>query len=209
MSLGTCKICDRNSKLRTCSLCQVIGCEPCLDSHQASCSVMKEHHFHMCKVDRDQQVCGYCQYCSELICENCRYMHHKNHAIVPMKTAFDNIKKVMPNVGQDLDMKYDQLKTTMGIQGKKHLLSQQKMGTSIKPTNQHLQLELLQEAKTNFDFMGKESFPLVFLSKWSCIQRTLTKYKQLHSTTTESPQSHEQMTSHVPDVSQTFRNSVM
>lgn len=209
MSLGTCKICDCNSKLRTCSLCQVIGCAPCLDSHLASCSAMKELHFHMCKVDRDQQVCGYCQHCSELICENCRYVHHTNHVILPMKTALDNIRKDVPKVGQDLDMKYDQLKTTMGIQEKDHLLSQQKTGTSIKPTNKHLQLELLQEAKTNFDFLGNESFPLAFLSKWSCVQHALTKYKQLHSTTTESPQSHEQMTSQVSDVSQTFGNSVM
>ena len=120
MSLGTCKICHCNSKLRTCALCQVIGCEPCLDSHQASCRVMKELHFHMCRVDRDQQVYGYCQHCSELICENCRYVHHKNHVIIlPMKTAFDNIRKDMPKVGQDLDMKYDQLKTTMGIQKKR------------------------------------------------------------------------------------------
>jgi hypothetical protein len=52
--------------------------------------------------------------------------------------------------------------------------------------------------------LGNESFPLAFLSKWSCGQHALTKYKQLLSTTTESPQSHEQMTSQVPDVSQTF-----
>jgi hypothetical protein len=124
-----------------------------------------------------------------------------------MNTAIDNFRKDMPMVGQELDEKCDDMKRAMEILEKQHSLSQQKMGTSTKPNEQHI-LELL-EAKTSFDFLGKESFPLAFLSKWSCIQHALTKYKQLHSTTTESPLSHEQMTSHVPDVNQTFGSSVM
>ena len=191
MSMGTCKICDRNLTLITCPLCQVNGCETCLDSHQTSCSVMKELHFHMCKAHRDQQVCCYCQQCSELICTNCQNVDHKNHVILSLNTAIDNFRKVMPMVGKDLVIKYDQLKNSTEI-----------------PPNQQL-IELLNEAKTNFDFLGNESFPLAFLSKWSRVQHALTKYKQLHSTTTESPLSHEQMTSHVPDVNQTFGSSVM
>jgi hypothetical protein len=77
----------------------------------------------------------------------------------------------------------------------------------IKPTTQHI-LELLQEARTSFDFLKNESNPLTFLSKWSCIQRVLTKFKELQCTTTESQQSHEQMTPHLPDVSKTFGNPV-
>ena len=205
--MDTCKICDRNSTLITCPVCQVNSCEQCFNSHQTLCSGMKDHRYHMCKVHRDQQVGAYCQQCSELICENCLSVDHKSHAILSMNTAIDNFRKDMPMVGQELDEKCDDMKRAMEILEKQHSLSQQKMGTSTKPNEQHI-LELL-EAKTSFDFLGKESFPLAFLSKWSCIQHALTKYKQLHSTTTESPLSHEQMTSHVPDVNQTFGSSVM
>ena len=191
MSMGTCKICDSNLNLGTCLLCQVKGCEPCLDSHKTSCSVMKELHFHMCKAHCDQQVCDYCQHCSELICTNCQNVDHKNHIILSLNTAIDNFRKVMPTVGKDLDIKYDQLKNSTEV-----------------PPNQQL-IELLNEAKTNFDFLGKESFSLAFLSKWSCIQHALTKYKQLHSTAMESPTSHDQISSHVPDASKKFESSVM
>jgi hypothetical protein len=111
----------------------------------------------------------------------------------------------MSKVGQDLDMKYDQMKRAKELLEAHHL---QKTGTSIKPTNQHI-LELLQEAKTSFDFLKNESNPLTFLSKWSYIQRVLTKFKEQQCTTTESQQSHEQMTPHLSDVSKTFGNPVM
>ena len=208
MSMETCKICDRNSTLRTCSICQVEGCEPCLDSHQASCSGMKEHYYHMCtcKVHRDHQVDAYCQQCLELICKNCETVGHKHHDVLPIKTAFDNFRQAtsMSKVGQDLNMKYDQMKRGKVFLEKRHL---QNTGTSTKPTNQHI-LEILQEAQTNFEFLKKNSFPLTFLSKWSCIQRVLTKFKELKCTTTESQQSLEQMTPHLPDVSKTFGNPV-
>jgi len=168
---------------------------------------MKEHRYHMCKVHHDQQVGAYCQQCSELICENCRYMDHKNHVIKSMNTAIDNFRKDMPMVGQELDEKYDHLKRAMEILEKDHLLSQQKMGTSTKPTNQHL-LESLQGAKATVEFLGKESCPITFLSRWSYVMRVLNTCKQLQSTATESPQSHEQMTSHGPDINQTFGSSV-
>jgi len=180
--MDTCTICDTNSTLLICKICKVKCCEPCLNSHQTSCGVMKEHHYHLCKLNRDHQLDVYCQQCSELICTNCRSVDHNNHVILPIKTAFDNFKKAMPMVGQDYT-KYDQLKNSIEV-----------------PPNQQL-TELLNEVKTYFDFLGNESFPLAFLSKWSCIQHALTKYKQLHSTAMESPKSHDQISSHVPDAS--------
>jgi uncharacterized metal-binding protein len=161
----------------------------------------------MCKVHRDRQLDGYCQQCLELICKNCGTVGHKDHVVLPIKTAFDNLRQVtsMSKVGQDLDMKYDQMKRGKEFLEKHHL---QKTGISTKPTSQRI-LELLQEAKTSFDFLKKESFPLTFLSKWSYIQRVLTKFKEQQCTTTESQQSHEQMTPHLPDVSRTFANPVM
>ena len=207
MSMDSCKICDRNSTLRTCSICQVEGCARCLDSHHASCRGMKEHYYHMCKVHRDRQLDGYCQQCLELICKNCGTVGHKDHVVLPIKTAFDNLRQVtsMSKVGQDLDMKYDQMKRGKEFLEKHHL---QKTGISTKPTSQRI-LELLQEAKTIFDFLKNESNPLTFLSKWSYIQRVLTKFKEQQCTTTESQQSHEQMTPHLSDVSKTFGNPVM
>jgi hypothetical protein len=168
---------------------------------------MKEHYYHMCKVHRDLQLDAYCQQCFELICKNCGSVGHKHHDVLPIKTAFDNFRLVtsMSKVGQYLNMKYDQMKRGKEFLEKHNL---QETGTSIKPTNQHI-LELLQEAQTSFDFLEKESFPLTFLSKWSYIQRVLTKFKKLQCTTTESQQSHEQMTPHLPDVSKTFGNPVM
>jgi len=116
---------------------------------------------------------------------------HKHHVILPIKTAFDNFRRAMPMVGQDLDTKCDQLKNSTEV-----------------PPNQQL-TELLNEVKTYFDFLGNESFPLAFLSKWSCIQHALTKYKQLHSTAMESPKSHDQISSHVPDAIKKFGSSDM
>ena len=173
MSMDTCKICNRNSTLCTCFICQVEGCAPCLDSHYASCRGMKEHYYHMCKVHRDRQLVGYCQQCLELICKNCGTVGHKDHVVLPIKTAFDNFRQVtsMSKVGQDLDMKYDQMKRAKGFLGKHHL---QKTGISTKPTNQN-NLELLQEAKTIFDFLKKESFPLtlfVFILCLLCLMLT-------------------------------------
>jgi hypothetical protein len=106
------------------------------------------------------------------------------HDVLPIKTAFDNFRLVtsMSKVGQDLNMKYDQMKRGKEFLEKHNL---QETGTSIKPTNQHI-LELLQEAKTSFDFLKNESNPLTFLSKWSYIQRVLTKFKEQQCTTTES-----------------------
>ena len=191
ISMDTCKICDSNSTLVICKSCKVKCCEPCLNSHQTSCGVMKEHHYHLCKLNREHQLDAYCQQCSELICGNCQNVDHKNHVISLIKTAFDNCKQDMPKVGQDLDTKCDQLKNSTEV-----------------PPNQQLN-ELLNEVNTNFDFLGKESFPLAFLSKWSCIQHALTKYKQLQSTPMESPKSQDQISSHVPDDSKKFGNSVM
>jgi hypothetical protein len=91
-----------------------------------------------------------------------------NSRMCCLNTAIDNFRKDMAMVGQELDEKCDDMKRAMEILEKQHSLSQQKMGTSTKPNEQHI-LELL-EAKTSFDFLGKESFPLAFLSKWSCIQ---------------------------------------
>ena len=207
MSKNTCRICDSNSMLKTCCECQVKCCEPCLDSHQTSCSGMKDLHYHMCKTHRDQQVDYYCQQCLKLICENCRSGNHKRHVILNMKTALDNCRQFMPTVGQELNTKYDQLKRSMEILEKDNLLSQPTTGTSIKATNQH-NLESLQEAITNFDFLKKESFLLTFLSKWSYVMRALNKHNQLQSPATESQQSNEQMSSHVSDVNNTPRNLV-
>lgn len=205
--MSTCRICDINSMLRRCCECQVICCKPCLDFHQTSCSGMKEHHYHMCKAHHDQQVVCYCQQCRKLICENCRSGDHKSHVILCMKTALDHCRKYMPTVGLELNTKYDQLKRSMEILEKDNLLSQQTTGTSIKGTNQH-NLESLQEAITNFDFLKKESFPLTFLSRWTYVLRALNKYNQLQSPATESQQSNEQMSSHVSDVNNTSRNLV-
>jgi len=205
--MDTCMICDINSTLLMCGNCKVMCCQPCSNAHHKSCSVMKELHFHMCKAHRDQQVGYYCQQCLKLICENCRYGDHKRHVILAMKTALDNCRQFMPKVGHELNTKYDQLKRSMEILEENHLVSQQKTDTSIKPTNQHL-LELMEEAKTNFDSLKKESFPLTFLSKWTYVMRALNKYKQLQSPATESQQSNEQMSSHVSDVNNTSRNLV-
>jgi hypothetical protein len=118
---------------------------------------------------------------------------HKDHVVLPIITAFDNFRQVtsMSKVGQDLDMKCDQMKRAKEFLEAQHIL------------------ELLQEAKTSFDFLKNESNPLTFLSKWSYIQRVLTKFKEQQCTTTESQQSHEQMTPHLSDVSKTFGNPVM
>jgi hypothetical protein len=118
---------------------------------------------------------------------------HKDHVVLPIITAFDNFRQVtsMSKVGQDLDMKCDQMKRAKEFLEAQHIL------------------ELLQEAKTSFDFLKNESFPLTFLSKWSHIQRVFTKFKEQQCTTTESQQSHEQMTPHSSDVSKTFGNPVM
>ena len=207
MSLSTCRICDSNSIPRTCCNCQVKCCEPCLVSHQTSCSGMKDHHYHMCIAHGDQQVDYYCQQCLQLICENCRSGDHTSHVILRMKTALDNCREYMPKVGHELNTKYDQLKRSMAILEKDNLLSQQTTGTSIKATNQH-SLESLHEAITNFDFMKKESFPITVLSKWTYVIRALNKYNQLQSPATESQQSNEQMSSRVSDVNNTSRNLV-
>ena len=167
---------------------------------------MKEHHFHMCEVHRDQQVGAYCEQCSKLICEKCRYVDFKNHVIKSMNTAIDNFRKDMPMVRHELDEKYDHLKRGMEILEKEHSLSQQKMGTTTKPTNQHV-LESLPGAKATVEILGKETFPLTFLSRWSYLMRALNECKQIQIPATESPQTHEQMSSHVPDVNQTFGSS--
>lgn len=205
--MSTCRICDSNSMLRTCCKCQVKCCKPCLVSHYTSCRGMQDHHYHMCKAHCDQQVDYYCQQCFKLICENCRYGVHKRHVLLCIKTALDNCRYFMPTVGHELNTKYDQLKRSMEILEKDNLLSQQTTGTSIKGTNQH-NLESLQEAITNFDFLKKESFPLTFLSRWTYVLRALNKYNQLQSPATESQQSNEQMSSHVSDVNNTSRNLV-
>ena len=198
-NMDTCMICDNNATLFMCGNCKVKCCQPCMNAHQTSCGVMKERHFHMCKEHCDQQVAGYCQHCSELICKNCRTVGHKHHDILPIKTAFDNCRKAMSKVWQDLDMKYDQLKSAMEIPENSSAL--------VKQIEED-EMRLPDETKTNFGFLENELCPITFLLKWSDIHHALTKYKQLQSTTTERPQSDEHMTSHVPDVSKTFGNSV-
>jgi hypothetical protein len=46
---------------------------------------------------------AYCQQCLELICKNCETVGHKHHAVLPIKTAFDNFRQAtsMSKVDQD------------------------------------------------------------------------------------------------------------